>query len=102
MASPRTCPHCGLRMTTTEVWKQLWRGWRIVCPGCDAALEVPVRARVVSSLCAIVVPGLLSSAVMLTAFPGVDRGAGIWLHLALFAVFGVAGSLLAVHRLRLG
>jgi CXXC-20-CXXC protein len=103
MSSARTCPGCGHTLTTGQIWRQLSRqiGWRIVCPACGKASEVPPRERFISALYLVVAPGLALIAASVISLPLSTRMAGV-LIVFTYLVLAMIGSAFAARRLRLG
>jgi hypothetical protein len=91
-------------MTTAELWRRMMGqiGWRITCPGCGKAHEIPARERIISSLYFAVMPGILSAGVLSRILIPIDRAQRGLLLAGLFVAFALLGSWFAARRLRLG
>lgn len=104
MANPRTCPRCGHRMTTAQLWRKLMgkMGWRITCPGCGKIHVIPMRERGISALYFVVLPLFICTVGVGTLNAPADHLTRGFLTFGLSLVCSTLGTWGAARRLRLG
>ncbi len=103
MKAARTCPSCGGRMSTVQIWGQMMRqiGWRVTCKYCGESREIPLREKFYSALCIVTPPMLITLGLrLIEPVASAWRVHPLWV-VPTWMVLALLGALLAASRMRL-